>query len=200
MKKKAGSADGALPSRGKRYPLLYQQRFNEMVFWPTILIVGLCAALIVRGVPEFETYLSVTLLGSGAILILTLFFRLRAYVQCRSSGLRVQLPFYHLEIPYRSIQSTRPTDIYRVFLPTEQRWTQRRFLMPIFGRTVVVVELEELPAPRRRLRLWMTKYMLSPETEGLVLAVRDWIGLRTQLDEFKARSHHASSGHNRSSR
>jgi hypothetical protein len=191
MKKKQPSADGTLPQRGKRYPLLYQQRFSEMVFWPTVLIVALCATLIIRGTPEFRTYLSIALFGSGAILILTLFFRLRAYVQCRSSEVRVQLPFYRLEIPYRSIKSTRPTDIFRVFLPTEQRWTQRRFLMPIFGRTIVVVELEELPAPRRRLRLWMTKYMLSPESEGLVLATRDWIGLRTELDEYKARSYHA---------
>jgi hypothetical protein len=160
-----------------------------MVFWPTILIVALSATLIIWGAPEFRGYLSVTLFGSGAILILTLFFRLRAYVQCRSSELRVQLPFYRLEIPYRAIQSTRPTDLFRVFLPTEQRWTQRRFLMPIFGRTIVVVEMETLPAPRRQLRLWITKYMLSPETEGLVLAVRDWIGLRSELDEYKARSY-----------
>ncbi|MEJ2209970.1 MAG: hypothetical protein P8129_13140, partial [Anaerolineae bacterium] len=186
-----GSTNGTLPRRGNRYPLRYQQRFNEMVFWPTILIVALCATLIIWGAPEFRAYLSVILFGSGAILILTLFFRLRAYVQCRTSELWVQLPFFHLEIPYRAINSTRPTDIFRVFLPTEQRWTQRRFLTPLFGHTIVVVEMETLPAPRRRLRLWMTKYMLSPETEGLVLAVRDWIGLRTELDEYKARSYHA---------
>lgn len=191
MKKKEGSGSGALPRRGKRYPLLYQQRFNEMVFWPAVLIVALSATLIIWGASEFRTYLSTILFGSGVILVLTLFFRLRAYTQCRSSGLLVRLPFYRLEIPYRLIKSTRPSDLYRVFLPTEQRWTQRRFLMPLFGRTVVVVELDELPSPRRWLRLWMTKYMLSPETDGLVLAVRDWIGLRTELDEYKARSHHA---------
>ena len=191
MKENDGSGDGILLKRGKRYPLLYQQRFNEMVFWPTILIVALSAALIIWGPAEFRAYLSVTVFGSGAILVLTLFFRLRAYAQCRSSGLRVQMPFFHLDIPYRSIQTTRPTDLFRLFLPSEQRWTQRRFLMPIFGRTVVVVELGALPAPRRRLRLWMIKYMLSPDTEGLVLAVRDWIGLRAELDEFKARTYQA---------
>jgi len=191
MKKKEGSGIGTLPKRGRRHLLLYQRRFNEMVFWPTVLIAALSVTLIIWGAPEFRAYLSVTLFGSGAILVLTFFFRLRAYVQCRTSELWVQLPFFHLEIPYRSIRSTRPTDLYRLFFPEQQRWTQRRFLMPIFGRTVVVVELEELPAPRRSLRLWMTKYMLSPETEGLVLVVRDWIGLRTELDEFKARSYHA---------
>lgn len=192
MKKKEQAGSGTLPNKGKRHRLLYQQRFNEMVFWPTILIAALSVTLIVWGPADFRGYLGVILFGSSAILVLTLFFRLRAYVQCRSSALRVQLPFFHLEIPYRSIKSTRPTDLYRLFFPGEQRWTQRRFLMPIFGRTVVVVELEELPVPRGGLRLWMTKYMFSPDTEGLVLAVRDWIALRSQLDEFKARSFHAS--------
>lgn len=183
-----------LPERGKRHPLLYQQRFNEMVFWPTILIIALSIALLIWGPPEHRFHLTVVLFGSGAILVLTLFFRLRAYAQCRRSGLRVQLPFFYLDIPYRSINSTRPTNLYRVFFPREQRWTQRRFLMPLFGRTVIVVDLEQLPVPPRRLRLWMIKYMLSPETVGLVLAVRDWIGLRTELDEYKARSHHAELG------
>lgn len=191
MKKKEEARSGMLPKRGRRHPLLYQQRFNEMVFWPTVLIAALSATLIIWGTPEFRVFLSVTLFGSCAILVLTLFFRLRAYVQCRSSELWVQLPFFHLEIPYRSIKLTRPTDLYRLFFPEQQRWTQLRFLMPIFGRTVIVVEIEQLPAPRRWLGLWMTKYMISPNTEGVVLAVRDWIGLRTELDEFKARSYHA---------
>lgn len=194
MKRKKETGTATLPERGRRYPILYQQRFNEMVFWPTILIVALSAALLIWGPPEVRFYLTVVLFGSGAILVLTLFFRLRAYVQCRRSELHVQLPFFYLDIPYRAINSTRPTNLYRIFFPAEQRWTQRRFLKPLFGCTVVVVDLDQLPAPPRQFRMWMTKYMLSPEADGLVLAVRDWIGLRTELDEYKARSHHAELG------
>lgn len=192
MNRTEDAGAGVLPQRGRRHPLLYQQRFNEMVFWPTILIVALSAVLIVWGEPGFRGYLGAALAASGAILVFTLIFRLRSYVQCRFSELCIQLPFLRLVIPYRSIRSTRPTDLYRLFFPDDQRWTQRRFLDPLFGRTVVVVDLDDLPVSRRSLRLWMSRYMLAPDTEGLVLVVRDWIELRSELDEFKARNHYTT--------
>jgi hypothetical protein len=192
MKSQAEARSGTLPKRGKRHPLLYQQRFNEMVFWPTILTIALCITLLIRAVPEFQAYIIVILFGCGAILILTFLFRLRAYAQCRTSELWIQLPFFHIVIPYRAIKTTRPTDLYRLFFPYQLRWTQRQFLKPLLGRTVVVIELEQPPAERRPLRLWMSPFMLSPDTDGLVLAVRDWIAMRGEVDEFKARSYHAA--------
>jgi hypothetical protein len=58
-------------------------------------------------------------------------------------------------------------------------------------RTVVVVELEQLPHRRAWLRLWMSEYMLCPDTAGLALLVDDWIALRMALDEFSTRQRHA---------
>jgi hypothetical protein len=190
MKRKEKRGSDVLPKRGRRFSLLYQWRLNDMVFWPTLLIGALSAMLISWGPPRFRGPLTAILFGGATVFAVTLLFRLRAYAQCRRSAFCLQLPFSRLEIPYRSIRTTRPTDLHRLFPPQRQRWTERRFLKPLFGRTVVVVELEQLPAPRRRLRLWMSKYMLSPDTEGLVLLVEDWIALRSELDEYKARSHH----------
>lgn len=180
-----------MPKRGRRFPLLYQQRLNHMVFWPSILTGALSAALISWGPAHLRSSLITMLFCAGALVAVTSLFRLRAYAQCRSTGLRLQLPFLRLEIPYGVIRATRPTDLYRLFPPERQPWSRRRFLEPLFGRTVVVVELQRLPATRRWLRLWMTTYMLAPDTEGLVLAVPDWIALRSELDEYKARSRYA---------
>ncbi|MGD8625924.1 MAG: hypothetical protein PVJ34_15415 [Anaerolineae bacterium] len=180
------------PSRGKRHPLLFQQRLNEMVFWPTTLSAVLCAVLLVVDQPRADPYrggLGVVLAGSGLILIFSLIFRLRAYAQCRSQALHIQLPFRRLEIPYRQIRSSRPTELYYLFAPSQVRWTQRHFLRGLFGQTVVVVELESIPWSRAWQRLWMSPFMLSPETEGLILPVRDWMAFRIELDEFKARAH-----------
>ena len=35
----------------------------------------------------------------------------------------------------------------------------------------------------------MSPFKLSPEGEGLILPVRDWMAFRLELDEFKAREH-----------
>jgi hypothetical protein len=180
---------------GRRRALLYQKRFNEMVFWPAILILSVVGGLLVWDPPEFEQYraqLLVAFLGTGLILILTSLFRLRAYVRCLKHDLLIQLPFHRLVIPYREIERSRPSDLYRVFSPREQRGTQLRFLEPLLGKTVLVLELERLPASRRQLRVWMGKYMLLPDDEGLVIPVRDWIAFDRELEELKIRSLHPS--------
>jgi hypothetical protein len=147
-------------------------------------------ALLVWNPSEFQPHrlhLILLVIGSALILILTFALRLTSYVQCQSHGLRVQLPFYRLTIPYRTMLKVRPTELYRMFPPKEQRWTQRRFLKRLLGRTVIVIEVEQLPRARLFLRLWMSKYMLCPDAVGWVLAIRDWIAFRTELDEFRAR-------------
>jgi hypothetical protein len=182
-----------LPPTGKRHPFLFQQRFSEQLFWPCILILALSAALLIWNPPKVEPYrvtLSVALAGAGLILVLSMVYRLRAFARCLGSGLCLQLPFYRLLVPYHGIRSTRPTELYRLFPFERQKWPQRAFLRTIIGKTVVVIELEQLPRSRIWLRLWMNKYMISPDRVGLVLAVRDWMSFRAELDEFRARNRH----------
>ncbi len=176
--------------RPKRHPILFQQRFNEQTFASCVLILIILAALFILNPPRLDPVranLAVVLVGTGLILILTFLYRLRAYVQCLPDGLKIQLPFYSLTIPYQQIKGVRPTELFRMFPPAKQRWSPRHFLRSLFGETVVIVEMEELPSSPFILRLWMTKYMLSPETTGLNLAVRDWLDFRTELDELRAR-------------
>jgi hypothetical protein len=175
------------PKAGKRHPLLLYHRFGDQVFWSAILIFAICAALIIWNPAPFQPYrlhLGIILVGVGLILVLTLVFRLTSYVQCRLDGLRIQTPFQRMRILYTSIRLTRPTQLYHVFPPDAQRWTQRGFLEPLWGKTVVVVELAKLPHHARWLRLWMGKYLICPDVAGLVLVVREWMTLRSEIDEF----------------
>jgi len=178
---------------GRRYRLLYQQRFQEMVFWPAILIIAVTTGLVVWQPPKLAAYhglFVLTLAITGLVVILTYLYRLRAYVRCREHDLIVQLPFYRLTIPYAEIQKSRPAELFRLFPPADQRATENNFLEPLLGHTVLVVEVSGLPGPAKQLRLWMSKYMLSPDHIGLVLAVRDWIGFDTEMEELRARSLH----------
>ena len=182
--------DAAPTKRGQRHPLLFQQRLNEMIFWPAVVIMALIAALFVWNPPKLAPYLgylSVVLAGTGLILVVTFLLRLRAYVQCLADELVIQVPFQRLAIPYDEIKAVRPTELYRMFPPRRQNWSRRRFLSKLFGKTVIVVEMEELPQARFWFRLWMSKYMLCPDRVGLILAVRDWIAFRAELDESRAR-------------
>lgn len=181
---------------GRHYRLLYQQRFQEMILWPAILIIILTAALLIWQPEPLASYRALFLLAftvAVLVLLLTSIYRLRAYVRCGEHNLIVQLPFYRLTIPYDQIQKSRPAEIFRLFPPTEQRSTENNFLDPLLGATVLVVEVSGLPAPARRLRLWMSKFMLSPDHPGVVLAVRDWIALDQELEEQRARSQYFSS-------
>jgi hypothetical protein len=194
MKEKHRATHDAPLKGGRRHPLLLQVRLNEMVFWPTILIVTLTAVLLIwdpAKMREYRSYLTIILLGSAGVLILTFLFRLRAYVRCQPQGLHIQLPFRHLDIPYREIQTTRPSELFRLFPLGQQPRLQRNFLSPLLGHTSIVVELRDLPLSRGWLRLWMSKYMLCPDAEGLVLAVPDWLEFHNELGEYKARSHYA---------
>lgn len=194
MKEKHRDPTDAPLKGGRRHPLLLQLRLNEMVFWPSVLIIALIAVLLIWDpdkIQEYRLYLTIILLGSAGLLILTFLFRLRAYVRCLPQGLHIQLPFRHLDIPYAEIQTTRPSELFRLFPIRQQSPLQRNFLRPVLGHTAIVIQLRDLPMSRGWLRVWMSKYMLCPDVEGLVLAVPDWLEFHNELGEYKARSHYA---------
>jgi hypothetical protein len=187
-----GEAGIALPDKGRRYPLLLHRRLRTMLFWPALLIALLSMALVVllpSAIEEQRAYFLVLGLGGAAVATMTLWLSLRAYVCCLSGGLWLRLPFYELLIPYRDIQSTRLSQLGRQYPPESEPWSRRRFLEPLYYCTVVVVELNALPAPRRKLQFWMSRYLLCPDVPGFMLPVRDWLGLRSELDEFRSRSY-----------
>jgi hypothetical protein len=182
------------PEQGKRHPLLYHQRLSEQYFWPAILTVAVSIGLLVWAPAKLQPYRLVLILAlacCGLVLVLTFLFRLRAYARCTAHGVRVRLPFYHFDIPYDEIKNVRPTELFRLFPPRELRWPQRRFLAPLLGMTVLAIELDKLPNRTAWLRLWMNKYMLCPDRVGVIVAVRDWMGFRAELDEFRARRQHS---------
>jgi hypothetical protein len=180
-----------LPKKGSRHPLSIYLRLNEVTFWPCLLIMASCTALLIWNPVEFESYrlnLSVILAGTALILVLTFLMRLKAYVQCRETELQVQLPFYRMSIPYAEIRNTRPTELFRLFPPKKQARLNRHYLEGLLGKTVLVLELKALPQSESWLRLWASKYMICPDQVGLVIGVRDWIAFRTEFDDFRTRA------------
>jgi hypothetical protein len=127
--------------------------------------------------------LVVTAVIGALILTLMILVRQTSYVVCQMDGLFIHLPFRSFLVPYANVRSVRPDALFRIFPPGEQSGWQRNVMSGVWSRTVVVVELNEFPWPRRQLRTWGGKYLLLPHEPGLVLPVQDWMALRTELDD-----------------
>lgn len=178
---------------GKRYPLLMYRRTLDR-FWPSLFLSGailLVAGLYVRFAPTpLEQDQAAWLLISGALLVILSFFfillRYAAYVQAHSDHLRFVTPFLQMRISYRRIRSAHPAEITALFPPQRIAGSLRAFLEPFYGRTAVVLELNGYPMPKPILRLFLSRAMFHPQTEGFVLLVPDWIAFSSELDSLRA--------------
>lgn len=175
------------PKRGKRHGLLIYRQLHDQLFWLSIVIIAIGVALLVWNPAELQRdYLLITVAALVLLLVLTFMFRLLAYVQCQTKGLLIRTPLQRLLVPYGDIRLARPTLLYQEFPPSEQGWNWRHFLDPLYGKSVIVIELEKLPRPAAWLKLWMGKYLVCPDVVGLALLVPDWMALRTEFDEYLA--------------
>ncbi|MGD8738094.1 MAG: hypothetical protein PVJ85_15205, partial [Anaerolineae bacterium] len=55
---------------GQRHPLFLQQRLNEQLFWPSLILIIICIGLLVWNPPAFQQYrlhLMVMLVATGFI-------------------------------------------------------------------------------------------------------------------------------------
>jgi hypothetical protein len=89
-----------------------------------------------------------------------------------------------LKISYRRIRSVRNSELQDIFPPKSVRWAVRDLLEPFYGTSAVILELNGYPVSPMLLRLLLPPTMLMPKGTGLVLVVKDWMALSTELDSF----------------
>jgi len=168
-----------------KYPLIQYRRFQQMLFTPLMLLLLTSSALYVLPIPAFmnyRTYWLIIALVALVTLILCILMRRCSYVVLGEQGIEIKGLFRHLTVPYNQVKCTRLDVFGRLFRPEKQNWSQRSFLEPFWGETVVVVELKKLPLEEGLIRLLFGKYLFEPERKSLVLLVDNWIMLRTKLD------------------
>jgi hypothetical protein len=122
-----------------------------------------------------------------------------AYVQILEDHLHLQTPFYRIDIAYEHIHNTRPVEVQKLFPSSRLSSGQQDFLKPFYGRTALAVDLQGLPPPNFTLRLFFHRFTFSPDALGMVLIVKDWLGLShqlsTRIDAWRmARSKHPTRG------
>jgi hypothetical protein len=176
---------------GKRHRLLIYQRVMDRL-WAATLVLGLAvvAAWWWGGsiFPLLSDPLDTILVAGGAVLvtlgILMNLMRSMAYVQAFTDHLRVATPFIRLKISYRRIRTVHPVEFHKLFPPSTAGWADHRLLEPFYGGTVLVVELTEFPVRQSVLRMFLPRVMFSTQTKGLVLVVKDWMALSTEIESY----------------
>ena len=178
---------------GTRYPLLLYRRVMSRL-WAASLWLGLLLLLVWGWEWYFEQPLmqseaSIWLPAAGLVsLVFALFAffgRNMAYVQAHRDHIRLVTPFLRTNISYRRLRNVYPATFQQLFPPKEASWAQRKLLEPFYGKTAVVVEVNNFPHSQGVLRLFLAPQMFSPRSRGLVLLVPDWMAFSTEVDSFR---------------
>ncbi len=173
----------------RRHILLMYKRMMDRL-WGSTLALGILMLVLWFWsdffFPSLPILYTLILLG-GAIFVLafTVFAflaRKMAYVQVYPDHLRVVTPFLRLKASYRRLRATHPSEFFRLFSPPKSDWALDHFLEPFYKQTALVVEFNQYPMDPRFLRLFLLPQMFSPQTNGLVFLVQDWMGLSTEID------------------
>ena len=181
------------PRAGGRHPLLFYRRTMDRIWKATlalgILLIAVSAFSLVEPTQllgmSSDAWLFVAAAVALALSIFAFFARFVAYVQAQPDSLKIVTPFLRFHISYQRMRSVRPTLTQQVFPPEKSSWSQRSFLEPFYGKTVLVVDLKGFPIRPGLLKLFLPDSMFARSTTGLVLMVPDWMQLSTDIDTFR---------------
>ncbi len=177
--------------QGKRFRLLiYEQMWRR---WALSLILIVPASLVLWWVapqlsitnPLYRALALIPAAISMAMLLLVYLSRRRAWVQCRYNHIRIQSPVLPLVISYSRIKEAKPRSFADVFDPAREKAARRSWLGPYWGKTALVVRISKYPVAKFWLRLWLSPYVLLPDSPGFVFLVEDWMALSRQVDDYR---------------
>lgn len=177
-----------MAASGKRHQLLLYARLFAMLRPPAFFIALLCGVLwwFAPRIPLFSSELAqvlllVVIVLCGLLFLYTLVGPALSYVQCRPTHLLVSTPLFRMAVSYARIRNVRPVK----FVPPNLGWSQRRFLEPFLGMTVVSVDLKSYPLNEKLLRLWLNPHMFASDVTGLLLLTRDWMATSRDIDAHR---------------
>ena len=181
------SLNPAKPGR-KHIFLTYRRTMDRL--WQATFVLGLLLSGLWYWGPWIMPSLQppndkVILAGALFLLAFTLFAlgaRNAAYAQAYPDHLRLVTPFLRLKISYRRVRSVGSKEFRSQFSYSELPWTEKEFLQPFLGATLLQVELTEYPLSRKMLKLFLPWHIFSRQGTGFVLLVKDWMGLSSEID------------------
>ena len=179
--------------RSDRFRLLVYGRMWQRWAFPCLLIAPASVALwwLAPQISMIDQRLRILTLfpALAAVLmfIYTFWARNRSWVECRTGHLRIQTPVLPVAISYSRVRVVRPKPFAQVYNAALTNPARHRWLEPYLRTTALSVELTAYPVDEKWLRLWISPYLLDPDSPEIVLVVSDWMTLSRQIDDFRGR-------------
>lgn len=127
--------------------------------------------------------------GIGVLSILVGFFfliiRQIAYVQPFPGYLKIVTPFMRINISYKRIHKTTTAEMRQLFPPKSMSGWLRDIFQPLANQTAIVLELKGYPISPTVLRLFLSRFFFKDKTPHLVILVKDWMQLSSEIDSFR---------------
>jgi hypothetical protein len=137
--------------------------------------------------PPRDTFILGAAIAILVFILIVLITRNLAFVQARPGHILVAAPLFRMRIGYQRVRAVHPVMLAKVYAKRRLGWANKRFLRPFFNDTVLTVTTRGLPMSRSMISLFMTKYILHPSENGFVFAVKDWMGLSTEIESTMGR-------------
>jgi len=178
---------------GRRYTLvIYTHMLNR--WWPATFMLSLALFAIAWGVSrtsegQAQPYLVTATAGlGGLVLIFTLFLfiiRKAAYVKAFPTYLRLVTPFLRINISYRRFRGSTTSEMRALFPPKSLSNWRREIIAPLSSMTAIVINLNGYPVSPALLRLFLSPFFFKDKTPHLVILVKDWLHLSTEIDSMR---------------
>ena len=179
---------------GTKFPLIvYKHLLNR--WWTPMIAMGLGMFGIAYGqymeplgpfLPSL--WLPFVVIGVLAIMIGIFFLIIRqiAYVQAFTGYLKFVTPFLRMNISYRRIHKTTTVDMRQLFPPQSMSGWMWDIFAPLASQTALIVELKGYPISPVILRMFLSRFFFKDKTPHLVILVKDWMKLSSELDSLKS--------------
>ena len=179
---------------GTKFPLIvYKHLLNR--WWTPMIAMGLGMFGIAYGqymeplgpfLPSL--WLPFVVIGVLAIMIGIFFLIIRqiAYVQAFPGYLKFVTPFLRMNISYRRIHKTTTVEMRQLFPPQSMSGWMRDIFAPLASQTALIVELKGYPISPVILRMFLSRFFFKDKTPHLVILVKDWMKLSSELDSLKS--------------
>ena len=126
-------------------------------------------------------------IGILAILVGVFFLVIKqiAYIQPFPGYLKFVTPFMRFNISFKRIHKTTTSDMRQLFPPKSMSGWMRDIFQPLASQTAIILELKSYPISPAMLRLFLSRFFFKDKTPHLVILVKDWMSLSTEIDSFR---------------
>jgi hypothetical protein len=178
---------------GHKFPLVvYQHLLNR--WWTPMFAIGLVMFALAYDqyndpIYKFIPWRWQLFAGIGILAILVgiffLIIRQIAYLQAFPGYLKLVTPFMRINISYKRIHKTTTTEMRQLFPPKSMSGWVRDIFQPLASQTAIVLELKSYPVSPTILRLFLSRFFFKDKTPHLVILVKDWMRLSSEIDSFR---------------